>query len=156
MNDEDWEQLNSACPTCGDPLIDCPCGKEVVLEEGYIYLASPYSHDDPAIKEQRFDVVCRLTGALMNLGMLIYSPIAHSHSVNTRCGFNGTWEFYERSDRAMIGGSRKLIVACIDGWRESKGVKAEIEIARDLGMPLEYLVVAEDGSMRLSITEPCS
>jgi len=30
------------------------------------------------------------------------------------------------------------VVLTLEGWRESKGVAAEIEIAKQLGIPVEY------------------
>ena len=39
-----------------------------------IYLASPYYHKDPKVRESRFIEVCKKTGELMNQGYFVYSP----------------------------------------------------------------------------------
>ena len=44
-----------------------------------IYLASPYSHPDPSVREQRFQNACRIAAELMRSGRIVYSPVAHSH-----------------------------------------------------------------------------
>ena len=49
-----------------------------------IYLASPYSHPDPAVMEQRFETACRVAGWLMARGEIVFCPIAMSHSVAVR------------------------------------------------------------------------
>jgi hypothetical protein len=49
------------------------------------------------------------------------------------------WEYWEKFDRAFIVASRALIVLTIDGWKDSVGVQAEIKIAKELGIPVDYL-----------------
>jgi hypothetical protein len=36
-----------------------------------------------------------------------------------------------------------LIVLMLDGWEQSRGVNAEIALARELGLPVEYVNPAE-------------
>jgi hypothetical protein len=103
-----------------------------------IYLASPYSHPDPAVREQRFRDACRAAVTLMRKGRFIFSPIAHSHSL-AEFGLPGDWDFWERIDREHLWRCDRLVVLMLDGWRESVGVQAEIEIAEKLGLPVEYL-----------------
>jgi hypothetical protein len=38
------------------------------------YLATAYSHPDPAVMEQRFDLACRIAGSLMARGEIVFSP----------------------------------------------------------------------------------
>jgi hypothetical protein len=38
-----------------------------------IYLATPYSDESMAVMESRFDVACRIAGALMAKGEVVYS-----------------------------------------------------------------------------------
>lgn len=52
-----------------------------------IYLASPYSHPDPAVEELRFEAACEAACKLMQQGHHVFSPIAHTHPVGRRsCG----------------------------------------------------------------------
>ncbi len=103
-----------------------------------IYLASPYSHDDPAIREQRFHAVCRETAELMRRGNVVFSPIVHGHPLVGH-GLPTDWPFWERFDREHLRRCNELVVLTLDGWRESVGVAAEIRIASDLGKPVRYL-----------------
>ncbi len=43
-----------------------------------IYLASPYTHVDAAVRESRFDAACLATSTLMRAGLTVYAPIVHS------------------------------------------------------------------------------
>lgn len=104
----------------------------------YTYLASPYSHPDPAIRQARFEAVCREAAALMREGVIVFSPIAHSHSCALAGSLPLQWEFWERYDRAMLENADDLVVLTMDGWRESKGIAAEIKIAQELGVWVSY------------------
>lgn len=99
-----------------------------------IYLASPYSHPDPAIRQARHDAVARFAGAMIKRGMVVYSPIAHTHAIAQVCDLPGTWEFWKRQDEAMLDLASGLVVLCLDGWQESVGVQAEIAYANCRGI----------------------
>lgn len=103
-----------------------------------IYLASPYSHPDPSVREQRFRAACRAAVALLHAGRVVFSPIAHSHPL-AQHGLPGNWQFWERYDRAFLERCDEVVVLMLDGWQESVGVQAEIRIARELGKPVRYL-----------------
>ena len=103
-----------------------------------IYLASPYSHPDSAIREERFRAACQAAAQLMRAGNIVYSPIAHSHPIALH-GLPTDWRFWERHDREHLIRCEELVVLMFDGWRESEGVHAEIRIAAELGKPVRYL-----------------
>ena len=102
-----------------------------------IYLASPYSHPDPEVREQRFKEVCRIAGDLMRNGALVFSPIAHSHPIAMTGDLPLASEYWERYNRAWLAACDSLLVCLIDGWHESKGIAAEMRIAEELGIPIE-------------------
>lgn len=108
-----------------------------------IYLASPYSHPSPTVREQRFHAVCRMTVALMRRGQVVFAPIVHGHPLVGH-GLPTDWPFWERFDREHLRRCDELVVLTLDGWRESVGVTAEIRIAGELGKPVRYLG-PEDG-----------
>ncbi|HUQ71568.1 MAG TPA: DUF1937 family protein [Planctomycetaceae bacterium] len=113
-----------------------------------IYLASPYSHPDLSVREQRFRDVCRAVIQLLHAGETVFSPIAHSHALAEH-GLPTDWSFWERHDRDHLSRCDEIIVLMLDGWRESVGVVAEIQIARELGKPVRYLV--PDGAVTLTL-----
>lgn len=99
-----------------------------------IYLASPYSHTDPAIQEARFRAVCLASARLMSEGNMIFSPIAHSHPIALAGKLNTSWGYWEKYDRAMIAVCAELWVLTLPGWERSCGVLAEMAIAKDFGL----------------------
>ena len=105
---------------------------------GVVYLASPYSHPDPRVRDARFQAACRAAAALLSAGEIVFSPIAHSHPIAAH-GLPTAWEFWECADRELLRRCDELLVLMLPGWQESRGVQAEIATARELGMPVRYL-----------------
>ena len=99
-----------------------------------IYLASPYSDPDPAIRLWRFEAACKATAQMLRAGLIVFSPVVHSHPL-TQYGLPSDWKFWQRYDRAYLEACSALAVLTLDGWRESEGVSSEIKAANDLGIP---------------------
>jgi hypothetical protein len=105
------------------------------------YLASPYADPDPAVRQARFEIVCRIAGALMARGEVVFSPIAHSHSIQMLANppLPREWNFWQRQDFEFLRHADILAVATLPGWEESTGVTEEITRAKLLGIPVEYM-----------------
>lgn len=103
-----------------------------------IYLASPYSHPSEEVRVQRFDAVCKKAASMMRQGLFVFSPIAHTHPI-AAYGLPKGWEFWEKYDRMFLQACHKVVVLMLDGWRDSVGVQAEIKIAEQMGMEVEYM-----------------
>ena len=111
-----------------------------------IYLASPYSHPDPAIRKLRFRAACKAAAALIRAGATVYSPIVHSHPLEAY-GLPTDWKFWERIDREHLARCDDVVVLKLAGWDRSIGVQAEIAIARERHMPIRF---AEPGELCLA------
>ena len=109
------------------------------MEKKIVYLAVPYSHDDMTVKEDRFDKVNHIASILIKRGEIVFSPISHTHPIALKGELPGNWEFWDEFDRAYMEHCRKLYVLKLEGWEESTGVKAEIKIAEEMGLEIEYL-----------------
>jgi nucleoside 2-deoxyribosyltransferase len=103
-----------------------------------IYLAAPYSHPEPSVREQRFRAACIAAARLIRAGHVIFSPISHGHPI-AAYGLPTDWWFWERHDREQLAQCDEVVVLTLDGWRKSVGVQAEIRIAGELGKPVRYL-----------------
>lgn len=110
-----------------------------------IYLASPYSHPDAAVRLARFHAAVDATAVLLRRGEFVYSPIGATHPVFERHpDVGGDWEAWKRYDEHMIGLSERLVILTIDGWRESKGVAAEVSFAKSRGIPVRWWSGSQD------------
>jgi len=100
-----------------------------------IYIASPYTHKDKAIEEKRFVEVAKATAHFVKKGAMAFSPIVHGHSLVEFGGLDGmdehNWLDY---DFKFLEMSALLLVLAIDGWEESRGVRAEIAFAKRHGV----------------------
>jgi hypothetical protein len=102
------------------------------------YLASPYSHPDPTVRQQRFAAACAATAVLLRAGHQVFAPVVHGHPLTTH-GIPGDWSFWEPQARWLIERCDELVVLTIDGWQDSVGVQAELQHARDLQKPVRYI-----------------
>ena len=100
-----------------------------------IYLASPYSHPCPVVRYTRFTAVCRQAAEMLRCGIPVFSPIAHSHAIAAH-DLPLDWTFWQRFDRQFIEICSEMWVLTMDGWQESRGVQAEIALARVLEKPV--------------------
>lgn len=110
-----------------------------------IYLASPYTHDDPAVRQARFEAAVDASAALMKEGHAVYSPIGNCHPIQERHSLPTEWAYWQEFDTLIISRCDELYILMLDGWKQSVGVTAEIKIAEELGKPVYYYVMPNGG-----------
>lgn len=104
-----------------------------------IYVGSPYTKY-PAGIETAFADVCSLMGALLRQGLKAYSPIAHTHPIAVYGRINPLdHQFWLAYDAAMMAKSDAMIVAMMDGWEISYGIRHEIEAFQTANKPVFFL-----------------
>lgn len=103
-----------------------------------VYLATPYSHPNPVVRQHRFEQACRAAARWQQKGQLVFSPIAHSHSLTEYEELPQGWDFWRDWCLATLGRCDRLWVLQLDGWEQSRGVQAEIQIALERGIPIKY------------------
>jgi hypothetical protein len=113
------------------------------MQSRKVYLACPYSHEDPAIRQARFEQVNKYAGEMMLEGLLIFSPISHTHPIAVQCELPKGFDFWEKFDHAWIEWCDELWVLKLPGWETSVGVNAEIKIAKKLGKGLKFLEIVK-------------
>ena len=109
-----------------------------------LYLASPYSHSDPAVRQARFEAACRAAAALMLRGHRVFSPIAHSHPIATLGNLHVTdHDFWMRQDAGFLHAARAVVVLALEGWTSSAGIQHELESARRRNLPIGMMTSPE-------------
>jgi len=121
---ERWIAALSGVASCAAPLT---------------YLACPYTHPDAEARAARFAAANRVAAVLMRRGEMVFSPISHTHPIAEAGDLPKGWDFWRAFDRAYLEHSKRVVVLCIDGWRESVGIAGELEIAAELGLPASYI-----------------
>jgi nucleoside 2-deoxyribosyltransferase len=112
---------------------------KIMITGKKIYLACPYTHPDPIVMQQRFEQVNKVAARLMSEGYIVFSPISHSHPIALAGELTQDLDFWMAQNRAFIEWCDELYVAMIPGYRESKGVWRELQIAAELGKPVAYI-----------------
>lgn len=105
----------------------------------FFYLASPYSHESVQVKQSRYETAMSVTARLLTRDWIIYSPIVHCHELAKAHSLPGDFAFWQRYNNAMLDSAVGLIVLCLAGWRESKGVQAEISYILAQHKPIIYI-----------------
>lgn len=115
-----------------------------------IYLASPYSHPDPAVRRGRFILAAQTASLLTEYcsHAFVYSPITHGHAMHENRELPESWDFWRPRCRAAVMQSREVAFLIIDGWWESVGMATEYQWARDFHIKTRsYLLnVSETGT----------
>lgn len=101
-----------------------------------IYLASPYTHKNPAVMEERFDKVVAVAAQLINRGHIIYSPIMHFHPIAVRHELPRDFAFWKEVNLQILKRCDELWILDLIGLADSVGVHEEREFARREGIPI--------------------
>lgn len=105
-----------------------------------IYLAQPYTHPDPLIREQRYHKALTVEANILRRGgVCVINPIGMCHELSKTHKLPTGYEYWQERDRTLIERSDETWVLMMDGWRESVGVTDEINYTRELGKPIYYL-----------------
>lgn len=106
-----------------------------------IYLAGPYTDPDFRVREERFRLHAECAGFLMSDHDTVFSPVAQGHVIATFSakaqGFSHP--VWMRHCRAMLGCCDHMYVLPLKGWKESKGLAEELDLANSIDMPMVWL-----------------
>lgn len=101
-----------------------------------VYLAIPYT----GMNESSYEQANQFTVDAMEMGYNPFSPITHSHPL-TEFGISQSWDFWEIIDKGWIDVCEEVWVLIpregMERVHESTGVQAEIEYAKELGLPVK-------------------
>lgn len=105
----------------------------------YAYIASPYSHDEPIIREQRYLSAAYYVSNCIQAKDHVYSPIVHNHWLAKTFGLRGDFTFWRDFDLTMLSHAYELRILRLDGWEQSRGVREERQFAFDRGIRCVYV-----------------
>lgn len=109
-----------------------------------IYLASPYSHNNPAVMQARFRWAEKYTALLLQQGQVIFSPIVHCHEIARTYELPTDFSFWEHYCIGMLKRAEELRVLQLDGWQHSRGVAAEIAFAMHNEIPVSKITFPKE------------
>jgi len=119
-----------------------------MLTESYIYLASPYWNEDPAIRQKNATAVAKVASVLLLNKFPVYCPIAMGCYIQNSLPEDkqkllDNPEVWSANEDYMIKHCDFVLLVTLDGWEKSNGVRRETEIAKKYGkqvirQPLDY------------------
>jgi len=106
------------------------------------YLASPYSHKDREIMNQRAEQATKAAVDLLKLGVVTFAPIPYNCHWE-KYNLPSDWGFWQDFDKTFIDHMDAVVVLQLEGWDKSVGVTAEIAYAKEISIPVYYLSVEQ-------------
>ncbi len=104
-----------------------------------IYIASPYSHDNPQVRMDRFIAAVNYAAKLKKEGRLCFCPIGYGRLYEIEYQLPFDFQYWGEFNRRMIRACDELHVLKLDGWEDSAGVEAEVAFARANDIPVEFV-----------------
>lgn len=104
-----------------------------------IFLSIPYTHENADVVEYRVSIAQKTVAFYLNKGEVVYCPIAFFHNIGKQNNIPLTWAHWKEQCKNIIAMCNKLVVVMIEGWEASTGVTEEIQLAKDLNIPVEYV-----------------
>lgn len=109
------------------------------MSQGYWYLASPYSHEFYDIMDERAKLASHCAAWMVRNDAPCYAPIAFWHHITVEYKMPTDAANWRNVNMTFLRHAIGVRVLLIDGWKESKGVKEEVEEAKRLNMPVEAI-----------------
>jgi hypothetical protein len=106
-----------------------------------IYLATPYN-GFKGTREEAYHLACLKAAELMEKGYTVFSPIAHSHSIEVESGMSKNGKFWLKQDFGILAYCDELWVYKLPGWDTSYGVAEEIKFAKSYDIPVKEIEYA--------------
>jgi hypothetical protein len=113
---------------------------------GYWYMAGPYSDNI----EERYKEHLTVAALLTKRNLTIYAPIIHYHEMARIYNMPTDADFWVEHNRNMIAPANGVIVLCLPGWAQSKGVRKELDYSKAINAvvwALDPPTYNEDGAV---------
>lgn len=107
------------------------------------YLGAPYTDPDPNIRQFRMRAVTQLVDDLFEQTRLVYSPLTHNLSIDP-IGIFRDYKTWLSFDHNMLSRCNSLIIFKLPGWKESRELSVEIDLAKSLNLIIEEIEPTEE------------
>jgi len=105
----------------------------------YTYLASPYTHAEPAMREVRYHAAMKCCAWLLKNRVWVYSPIVYCHELARLHDMPTNAHFWMDYNYAMLRGAKDLLILVLPGWQDSVGIDNEVEYAHAANKPIRFI-----------------
>lgn len=112
--------------------------RELQGEHGFWYIATPYSKY-PAGIHVAFEDACRASAFLIERGVRVYCPIAHTHPIAMHGNIDPLdHKIWIPVDSPLMHSACGLLVVQMPTWELSYGIGVEVEAFKEQSKPVRY------------------
>lgn len=104
-----------------------------------IYLACPYWHPDPLVRERRVLHASQCAAWFTKRGLFVYSPITHGHGVAQFADEPRTDFWTNHGIHILESACDSIVTLCLPGVAESRGVGLELRAAAQRALPMHWV-----------------
>lgn len=101
-----------------------------------IYIAAPYSHQNPLIRAERSRKAGKAMWELARAGVPAIAPTFYGHEFEGKFRAELPYEFWLVWSRGILVKCSEVYVLPLEGWRESLGLESELTLAASLWLPI--------------------
>lgn len=105
-----------------------------------IYVASAYSDPDKQVIQLRMNKFAGMMAKLIENRFHPVSPLLNHYLDGiVEINFPLTWDWWEDYSKLLLSKCNHMIVITGPGWENSTGVKGEMELAKELNIPITFV-----------------
>lgn len=105
-----------------------------------IYVASAYSDPDKNRVQLRMNKFSSVMAALIENRIHPVSPLLNHYMDGiVKINFPLTWDWWEEYSRLLLSRCDHMVVIVGPGWENSTGVKGEMDLAKELNIPITFV-----------------
>lgn len=105
-----------------------------------IYIASPYTHPEPAVRNARYVAAQAYTHELLTQAIPCFSPIVYGHQFHLGYGAPQEMDYWQKINEHMLKHSTAVHMLLLPGWEDSAGCRYELALASHLHLDILYVV----------------
>ncbi len=121
-----------------------------------IYLASPYTHPNDAVRQARYEAAFKFSRDLTEMEVVNFSPIAYGHQYALK-GLPGDEKFWRKFNFAILSACSTLYILKMPGWEKSSGIQSELDFAKERGLDCAYVELSSASiQLLLDVENACS
>ena len=103
------------------------------------YIASPYTSDNPLVREERYIYTGFYVAQCLIKREFVFSPIVHCHQLAKTYNMPTEFDFWREYNFSMLAAAGRPRVLRLDQWNVSRGVETEIAFATERSIPVVYI-----------------
>ena len=116
-----------------------------------VYIACPYMSDKQSVINHRVRVATEYAARLSFLNVPAYSPLTYTSPLIQFPYYRIAEEFWYKHGLTMLHQCGFLHVLLLEDWTKSRGIRLELEAAKELNMPT-HSIMCEDRTQQIEFS----